>query len=77
MKCPKCNKVYSEENVFCVDCGTRLIDDDIELRLDVNKNGMTHTFSNWFLRGDRSPALIPYGKLRRKVLRNHAYQHLS
>ena len=32
MKCPNCNKVYSEENVFCVDCGTRLIDDDIELK---------------------------------------------
>ena len=26
------------------------IDDDIELRLDVNKNGMTHTFSNWSLK---------------------------
>ena len=32
MKCPNCNKVYSEENVFCVDCGTRLVDDDSELK---------------------------------------------
>ena len=32
MKCPKCNKVYSEENVFCVDCGTRLVDDDSDLK---------------------------------------------
>lgn len=26
------------------------VDDDIQLRLDVNKNGMTHTFSNWSLK---------------------------
>jgi transcription initiation factor TFIIIB Brf1 subunit/transcription initiation factor TFIIB len=32
MKCPKCNKVYSEENVYCVDCGTRLIDDGIDIK---------------------------------------------
>ena len=32
MKCPNCNKVYSEDNVFCVDCGTRLIDDETEIK---------------------------------------------
>lgn len=24
MFCPKCKKVYSDDNVYCVDCGTRL-----------------------------------------------------
>ena len=32
MKCPNCNKVFSEDNVFCVDCGTRLIDDKTEIK---------------------------------------------
>lgn len=32
MKCPNCNKVYSEDNVFCVDCGTRLIDENSDLK---------------------------------------------
>lgn len=32
MKCPNCNKVYSEDNVFCVDCGTRLIDEESDLK---------------------------------------------
>ena len=32
MKCPKCNKVYSEDNVFCVNCGTRLIDEENNLK---------------------------------------------
>lgn len=32
MKCPNCNKMYSEDNVFCVDCGTRLIDDETEIK---------------------------------------------
>ena len=32
MKCPNCNKVYSEDNVFCVDCGTRLIDDETKIK---------------------------------------------
>lgn len=32
MKCPNCNKMYSEDNVFCVDCGTRLIDEESGLK---------------------------------------------
>ena len=32
MKCPKCNKVYSEDNVFCVNCGTRLINEENNLK---------------------------------------------
>lgn len=32
MKCPNCNKVYSEDNVFCVDCGTHLIDDETKIK---------------------------------------------
>ena len=25
MICPNCKKTYTEDNVFCVDCGTRLV----------------------------------------------------
>ena len=25
MYCPKCHKIYADDNVFCVDCGTRLV----------------------------------------------------
>ena len=28
MKCPKCNKTYGNENKFCIDCGTELIDEN-------------------------------------------------
>ncbi len=27
MKCPKCNKTYENGNKFCIDCGTKLIDE--------------------------------------------------
>ena len=32
MKCPNCNKVYSEDNVFCVDRGRRLIVDETKIK---------------------------------------------
>lgn len=27
MKCPKCQKTYSSESKFCIDCGVKLIDE--------------------------------------------------
>lgn len=27
MKCPKCNKIYDNENRFCIDCGSELVDE--------------------------------------------------
>lgn len=30
MICPSCKKVYGDENVFCIECGTRLVDDLFE-----------------------------------------------
>lgn len=34
MKCPKCNKTYGEENRFCVDCGSELIDENEIVRVN-------------------------------------------
>ena len=28
MKCPKCNKTYSNKNKFCMDCGCELVNDE-------------------------------------------------
>lgn len=28
MICPSCKKVYSDDNVFCIECGTRLVNDN-------------------------------------------------
>ena len=28
MICPKCNKTYGEENKFCIDCGSELVDEN-------------------------------------------------
>ena len=28
MKCPKCNKTYSDKNKFCMDCGSKLVDEN-------------------------------------------------
>ena len=32
MYCPKCHKKYDDGNVFCVDCGTRLIEGNGDVR---------------------------------------------
>ena len=32
MYCPKCHKSYDDGNVFCVDCGTRLIEGNGNVR---------------------------------------------
>ena len=29
MKCPKCQKQYSSESRFCIDCGVKLINDEV------------------------------------------------
>ena len=28
MICPSCKKIYCDDDVFCVDCGTRLVNDN-------------------------------------------------
>ncbi len=32
MYCPKCHSSYDDGNVYCVDCGTRLISDDEDVK---------------------------------------------
>lgn len=34
MKCPKCNKTYSDENKFCVDCGSELVSDNAMIEVN-------------------------------------------
>lgn len=28
MKCPKCNKYYDNDNKFCIDCGSKLVEEN-------------------------------------------------
>ena len=32
MFCPECHKVYSNNNVFCVECGTKLVDNSGDIQ---------------------------------------------
>lgn len=32
MYCPKCNKSYDDGNIYCVDCGTRLMSGDEDVK---------------------------------------------